>query len=82
MVSINGLTFEIRGENWQPHLDIENDLQKKGDGLFTFILRVNKGNIVDYVLMETSDGRKYKELAKRCAAMVAIVEKSVPSRHH
>lgn len=51
--------LSIREHNVQPHLDIESDLALKKDGLFTFILRVNNGNIVDYVVLEHADARKY-----------------------
>jgi hypothetical protein len=39
----------IRERNIVPHIDIEKDIKETGDGLFTFTLRVNNGNIVDYV---------------------------------
>lgn len=53
--------LKIRPHNMQAHLDIEKDIDKKKDGVFTFVLRVNAGNIVDYVLMEYIDAKiKYK----------------------
>ena len=45
----------VREHNKQVHYDIEQDLQKKRDGLFTFIIKVNCGSITDYVLLETSN---------------------------
>lgn len=42
----------IRQHNKQAHLDIVKDMIKQKEGIFTFILRINAGNIVDYVLME------------------------------
>ncbi len=48
----------VREHNKQVHYDIEKDLQKKRNGLFTFILKVNCGSITDYVLLETSDYEK------------------------
>jgi len=54
----------IRRHNIQAHLDIEKDIQARKDGLFTFILRVNGGNIVDYVIMEQSDGSRYRSLTQ------------------
>lgn len=54
--------LEIREHNRQPHLDIEKDIEIKKDGLFTFILRVNNGNIVDYQVMEYAEGRDYLKL--------------------
>lgn len=44
---------KIRDHNVRPHLDIENDIQEKKNGLFTFTLRTNAGNIVDYNVTET-----------------------------
>ena len=56
--------LEIRSHNQQPHIDIENDIQLRRNGLFTFILRVNNGNIVDFNVMEYSDGTKYISLTR------------------
>lgn len=47
--------FNIRKHNVLPHLDIEKDLSTKTNGLFTFTLRINKGDIVDYNLTEQID---------------------------
>lgn len=55
-------SLTIRKHNEKAHLDIEADMQQKKDGLFTFILRVNNGNIVDYNIMEVIDGDKYAGL--------------------
>ena len=50
----------IRKHNVPAHLDIERDIKTKKDGLFTFTLRINGGNIVDYNLVEYVDvKRKY-----------------------
>lgn len=40
--------LKIRGANIPAHLDIEKDIAERRNGLFTFTLRVNNGNIVDY----------------------------------
>lgn len=50
--------LSIREHNVEPHLDIEKDIQKKTNGLFTFTLRVNNGNIVDYAVTEVVDARQ------------------------
>jgi len=42
----------IRKWNVKPHLDIESYLQKRENGLATFNLRLNKGNIVDLTITE------------------------------
>ena len=57
-------SLEIRQHNQQPHIDIENDILAKRNGLFTFILRVNNGNIVDFNVMDYVDGSKYVGVAK------------------
>ena len=44
--------LSIRDHNVKAHLDIENDVQRKKNGLFTFVLRINNGNIVDYAVIE------------------------------
>lgn len=52
--------LNIRKYNVRAHLDIEKDIEKTGNGLFTFTLRINGGNIVDYNLTEHIDvKRKY-----------------------
>lgn len=42
-------SFLVRKSNIIPHLDIEKDIKAHKDGIFTMTLRVNQGNIVDYV---------------------------------
>ena len=44
----------IREHNIRAHLDVEKDMQKKRDGLFTFVLKVHDGMITDYVNLESS----------------------------
>lgn len=56
--------LEIREHNRQAHIDIENDIAEKKNGLFTFILRVNNGNIVDYAVLEYVNARKYLSITK------------------
>jgi hypothetical protein len=63
---------EIRDSNINAHLDIEKDIEKRKNGLFTFTLRVNNGNIVDYNIVEYVNARKYFDLKK-----VIITELSV-----
>jgi hypothetical protein len=48
----------------QPHLDIEGDIERRKNGLFTFTLRVNNGNIVDYNVFEHANAGKYLVLKK------------------
>lgn len=54
--------LNIRDHNRQAHLDIEEEIKHKKNGLFTFILRVNNGNIVDCVIMENRNARDYLAL--------------------
>lgn len=50
----------LREYNKKPHQDIEIELQKKKNGVFTFIIKVSGGNIVDLVFLEND---KYRETA-------------------
>jgi len=43
----------VRTHNLQAHRDIDADMMAKKNGLFTFTIKVNNGNIVDYMCMET-----------------------------
>lgn len=42
----------VRKNNRLVYLDIIRDMVSKKNGLFSFTLRMNAGNIVDYVTME------------------------------
>jgi hypothetical protein len=42
-------SFKVRAKNVPCHLDIEKDLKVQKDGIFTLTIRVNQGNIMDYV---------------------------------
>jgi len=69
--------LSIREHNIPAHLDIERDIKLKKDGLFTFTLRVNGGNIVDYSLMEYVDvKRKYLGVTK------TVIAKSTATYYH
>lgn len=54
--------LNIKEVNIQPHLDIENEIRKRKSGIFTCILRVNNGNIVDVVTLEYSNAQDYIQL--------------------
>lgn len=57
--------LKIREANKQAHIDIEEDIRAKVNGLFTFTLRINNGNIVDYNLTEYVNARqKYLSLKR------------------
>lgn len=57
-------SLDIRRHNIQPHLDIEKEVENKKNGLFTFILRVNGGNIVDCNVMEYVNASDYLQLKR------------------
>lgn len=44
--------LKMREANIPCHLDIENYIQERKTGLITFTLRINNGNIVDFVPTE------------------------------
>lgn len=54
--------LEIRDKNVEPHLDIEGEIKKKKDGLFTCIIRCNAGNIVDIVFNEYVTAKDFLRL--------------------
>lgn len=51
--------LDIPQHNIKPHLDIEKDIQTQKNGLMTFTIRVNQGNIEDYVRYETITAARY-----------------------
>jgi len=44
--------INITKHNQQAHTSIDSDITSLSNGLFTFQLRVNDGNIVDYIVFE------------------------------
>lgn len=50
--------FILKESNVPAHIDIEKDIQDKKDGQMTFTIRINDGNIVDYVPTEYVDARR------------------------
>lgn len=57
--------LSIRQDNIEAYSDIEHDIQLKQNGLFTFILRINNGKIVDYNVLEYVDVKsKYLRLTE------------------
>ena len=56
--------LSIPEANQQAHIDIENDIAQRKNGLFTFIIRVHDGRIEDYILLEYVDAKsKYRGFA-------------------
>jgi len=57
--------LSISDHNKQAHIDLEDDIKSRKNGLLTFTLRVNKGNIVDYNLTEYVNAKqKYLSLKR------------------
>ncbi len=56
---MNQYNLNINPHNIEAHTDIEHDIEKQRNGLLTFILRVDNGNIVDYNVVEYADAKKY-----------------------
>lgn len=56
--------LSIREWNLKPHIDVESDIQKQKDGLFTFTIRLNNGNIVDYVVTQHVNPREKYGIVK------------------
>jgi len=57
---INGNSVLVLEPNVRPHLDIERGIQERKNGLFTFNVRINQGEIVDYATFETITIRDYE----------------------
>lgn len=53
-------SITINEHNKKPHLDIEAEAQKIRNGLFTFIVRVADGNIVDVVFLSYESYESFK----------------------
>lgn len=49
----------IRKANIQAHDDIETEILSQQNGLLTFTLRINGGNIVDYNVVQLVNVREY-----------------------
>lgn len=50
--------LSLSKKNIRAHLDIERDIQKTNTGMFTFTIRINDGDIVDYAPVEYIDAKK------------------------
>lgn len=58
------MDLNISEHNKEVHEDIEKDIQEQKNGLFTFILRVHNGKIVDKNVVEYTNIRKYLKLKR------------------
>ena len=53
--------IKIQPHNRKAHYDIHHDILLKRDGLFTFVVRVNNGQITDYTYLEAVNyGKRYR----------------------
>jgi len=68
--------LSVRKHNVTAHLDIEKDIKIKKNGLFTFTLRINGGNIVDYSLVE------YVDIKRKYLGVKAVVVKQSSTAHY
>ena len=58
------MDLTISEHNKQVHIDIEDDIQKQKNGLYTIILRIHNKKIVDKNVVEYSDLKKYTKYVK------------------
>lgn len=58
------MDLNISEHNKQIHEDLEADMQKQKNGLFTFILRIHNSKVVDYNLVEYTDISDYLKLKR------------------
>lgn len=66
--------LSIRKDNVEPYLDIAKDIKDRGNGLFTFILRINNGKIVDYNVLEYVNAKsKYLRLKELTLTELTLV---------
>lgn len=55
-------SFKVKAQNIPCHLDIERDLKGQRNGVFTFTLRVNQGQIMDYVNYNNPAASEYSAI--------------------
>jgi len=53
------MQLRIRDTNKPLHLDVEHDIQKVGNGQFTFTVRLNNGVVTDYNVIEHIDTKQF-----------------------
>lgn len=69
----------IRQHNIAPHLDIEKDIEERRNGLFTFTLRVNNSNIVDYNVTDYINVKQKYGIIKALIIEEITIELAAPS---
>ena len=58
----------IRPTNKQAHIDIQKEMLIKRDGIFTFTLKVNRGNVTDCVFYEYRQETRYPNVPRQTRA--------------
>lgn len=58
------MDLNISEHNKVVHSDIEEDMQSQNSGLFTCILRIHNGKIVDYNVVEYTNINRYLKLKR------------------
>jgi hypothetical protein len=53
--------IQVLNHNAQGHIDIEDEIERQKNGLFTFIVRVAEKKIVDIVFLSYADYQAFKE---------------------
>jgi len=57
------LTYRLNPNNLQAHLDIEADIARIHNGILNFVVKVNRSNLIDYVIYENVTTRNAKPVA-------------------
>lgn len=75
--------LKIRDNNVQPHLNIEEEIEQRKNGLLTFTIRVDAGNIVDFNVTEYVDAKqKYGIIKALLIEQITIQEPGITLDNH
>lgn len=59
------LELKVRDANRQAHIDIQKYMFKQGKGLFSFTIKINRGNITDCTIYEYKTGGGTEEVPRK-----------------
>ncbi len=59
------ITLDVREHNKQVYCALFEEMEKKKNGLFTFIIRVSAGDIVDFVIYENITADNFKDYGEQ-----------------
>jgi hypothetical protein len=76
------MDLNISEHNKQVHVDIEEDIQKQQNGLYTIILRVHNNKIVDKNVVEYVDITDYAKLKRIVIEQVVIQKPGLPRNNN